>query len=110
MDFRQKEFTTTKGSFVAVEGVGEEFGMELSHKVISGQWFVSIERITEEQASQIVEEHERGYKNYTFRPHKKGGQQVSVVVRPYYRNALDSFYSLLDKEEINFKNLYIFKK
>lgn len=72
---KKLEFETSKGKFVLVDGVGEDFAMDLSHVIISNEWFVNLKKITENQAAQIVESgdvdpaedlYRHGYRNYNI--------------------------------------------
>lgn len=116
---KKLEFETSKGKFVLVDLPSyEEIEKELQifgydqgltnedlnnyfrHILPDFNISYKLSEITEEQASQIVDEYRRGYKNYTWRNPKLGGQQVAMVISDYHRKAIDSLSSLFDSKGI----------
>lgn len=53
-----KTITTSKGEFVVMDGVGEDFAMDLTYMILNDEWFVKLSEATEEDAKFIVDEPE----------------------------------------------------
>lgn len=91
---------TSKGRFMLVDGVGEDFAMDLVHIVVADEWFIKLSEITEEEASEIVDEFlfnandgsdygdEKVYKDY-------------VTDEIYLTNPKESLHSLLESKGIH---------
>lgn len=95
---KKLEFETSKGMFKVVD----EKDYMVFHLMLTENGFdcISLQEITEEQAIEIVDEFKRGYKNYSYKGYKLGGQQVSMVIRDYFNKPTDSLYSLFDSKGI----------
>lgn len=89
------EFETSKGKFLLMDGVGEDFAMDLTHKIISKEWFVRLSEITEDEASEIVEYAGSpwiGYEDYSNKQN-------------WFKTAIDSLQSLIKSKCVHlFKN------
>lgn len=107
---KQIKFETDKGEFLLIDKADVDTMFSLKVLEVKQTYNLKqvigylLKEITEEQASQIVDEYRRGYKNYTWRDPKLGGQQVAMVIRDYYNRSVDSLYSLFDS-----KDLYLFE-
>lgn len=88
-------FETSKGRFVVVDGVGEDFAMDLTHMIICDEWFVKLSEITEEEAREIVELKGDRFQDYNH---------ISCCDR-WCNTAIDSLHSLLKSKGIHlYKN------
>lgn len=109
------EFETSKGIFklidmpetIRVNGWNGNIMIDELNQISQEKYSKGfyLKNITEEQAIEIVDKHRFGYKNYTWRNPKLGGQQVAMVISDYCRNAIDSLLSLIDS-----KGIYLYEK
>lgn len=94
---KKLEFETSKGRFVIVDGVGEDFAMDLTHMIICDEWFVKLSEITEEQASEIVD--------YSILKNMYASYNYGFCTNSYvYKTAIESLHSLLKS-----KGIYLYK-
>lgn len=114
---KELRFSTSKGEFLMVDmpldvdkiayGIGgvkikqgndKKWTSFLSAKC---ELVNTLKHITEEQASEIVDDYKKWFKNYSYKEDAVGGQRVSIVVFPYHKKAIDSLFSLLDSKGIH---------
>lgn len=106
---KKHEIKTSKGDFLVVDGVGEDFAMDLTNFILGDEWFIKLSEATEEDAKLIVDEPER-----FFNP--TNPYCVDDIIYPNYLGgdrfwfATQSLHSLIKSKGITGDNLYIFNK